>query len=333
MKKVLFGMLIAAFGAGAVAQSIVYEYKASIKKLDAKYKKSSYKYNGSSLSGILVSYDDVSDTLEGYLQLAACNACGGDMDASADVEGNEATIWVKRKGDKYSSKSGVFVYADGTSLKYYTADRTWYKVPAEVGIAIYGDCVDVLNDKVLDEKHVSAKKAEMGLDYEIMDEDEDDEELGIFGKDGQTGEPKIDPTVIDKKFPGATVVDKEVNAPLYGVLGLDNFGSVYVRHTGFGSVKSFNTADVPGSWCGSEGEKGVSCKRVDSIDGTLVGYCSMQGMCGLTPIWDMCSDEGVSGVNGVICGTWSLKYNDKLTKAGSDAAQVDAIEAAMDKKK
>lgn len=294
MKKVLFGLLIASFGAGAFAQTLVYDYKASIKRLNANYKLTK--------NQILNSYNVVSDTIEGYIQVPVCKAClgsgvTGGMDKSIDV--NDADYWLTRKGDAYSKKAGL---------------PTWYYGPATVQSAIFGASLDVsipasdpnfgkpiksLND---------AKSAWMALDYT----------LGMTNAVAAT--EKLDAQYINKKFPAGEEL-------YYDALGVDNSAETDVQSTGFGAVNTLKGSEVSKmGWCGGSIVKTPDCRYIKSIDGTLVGYTKMSGACDQVPMWDLCDEAQVA--DAVITGTWSLKYNNKLSN-GDTAAQQAAIMAKI----
>ena len=121
-----------------------------------------------------------------------------------------------------------------------------------------------------------------------------------------------------------------------GFFGLANQGNlgIYVANTGFGTAKVVTQKTAAtASLCGGlvPGEE-YNCTIVNTISGTLVGYPWYKGACGRTPMWDLCvgKDERgnavyVTAEDGVISGTWNLKYNSKLSVATSPEAAEAAI--------
>ena len=80
-----------------------------------------------------------------------------------------------------------------------------------------------------------------------------------------------------------------------------------------------------------------NCTIVNTISGTLVGYPWYKGACGRTPMWDLCVRTNADGTisyidsaeDAVISGTWSLKYNNKLSDAADkEAAILNALKVS-----
>ena len=100
MKKILAAILAGAFGLTAVAQTVVYDYKATFKRVNPVYKvrtESGAKY-------VTESYGVSSDQIKGYVILPLCDDCNGPVASSM---ANSGTAYLTRKGDKYSAKAGL----------------------------------------------------------------------------------------------------------------------------------------------------------------------------------------------------------------------------------
>lgn len=296
MKKFLAAMLVASFGAGLIAQTLVYDYKASIKRIDAKY--SIKKID--KVQWVTESYAVASDTISGYVTLPACVACNADGTlTSMDSAEFAGYAYLVRKGDKFAKKSGLpFVL----------------KTDAYANAAIFGAYIQIVNggDNAPLADIRAANKAWMWLDYLLP-------QTTAFD-------------VIDSQL----VVKKAASIALgYGFLGLDYTGTEEpVYHTGFGTAKIlswFEAADL--GWCEMEEDIEGSCQYVASISGTLVGYPQYQGPCDLTPMWDVCYDGDQIVNDAVISGTWTLKYNKSLStaaEASKEAAILGKLKAEAD---
>ncbi len=312
MKKILAALLVASFGAGLMAQDYVYDYKASIKRLDPVFAIKT----ASKAKYVTESYKVVSDTIVGYVIIPKCDNCQGPTASLADTfqykkenKNYYAKGYFIRKGDKLSKVSTLKVAAGdraiGAKVPYVL------KVPVDGSAAIFGAYYHLqpTTDYTLRTSVKAANKAWMALEYDLP----------------------ADAVSISSKNVLRNVAEENMTL---GFLGLTNDGITKifdedgniigtkskVYHTGFGTaVSTYDPADL--GWC-SDGESS-SCQRITSITGTLVGYPSYKGMCGKTPMWDVCYDEtrktpaGAKDVQevkkSVICGSWTLKYNATMT--------------------
>lgn len=286
MKKFIAALLFASIGAGLMAQTLVYDYKASIKRLDAGFKVRTEK----KVKFVSEEYKVASDTISGYVTLPICVGCNVDGVESSVGEDFTGYAYLVRKGDKLSKKAGV---------PYVL------KTPVTANAAIFGAYVDVKDEQKQAPRASikNATKAWMWLDYQLPSNS----------------------TKISTKYVLSNVAAEEITL---GYLGLTNTGRYedpksYVYNTGFGTAKVtswYKAADL--GWCEDGTEEGGSCQYVNTISGTLVGYPTYLGMCGVTPMWDVCYDavNNTATINdGVICGSWTLKYNAAATK-GFNAA-------------
>jgi len=290
MKKILAALLVASFGAGLMASDLVYDYKASIKRLEPTISKNSKTKN------YVSNYKVVSDTISGLIILPKCKDCGGSLEKSLDAAQNFGTAYLVRKGDKLSKKANFtqghilgqgdnpYIFVDDGLLVPYVL-----VTPVYANSAIFGAYMNVKNGRIEKGK---AEKAWMWLDYAL---------------------PKDNVTVSSKHW-----IAKTNEGFTYGFLGLTQ-DSVkmtereLVQHTGFGTAKSDKEPDGDGI-C-ADGAQGASCNYVKTISGTLVGYPTYIGFCGNVAIWDVCTGAQAKSGNGVISGSWTLKYNNSKTNA------------------
>lgn len=314
MKKILAALLVASFGAGLMAQNYVYDYKASIKRVDPVFQIKSDKAG----KHIAASYKVASDTLSGYVILPKCDNCAGPATSLADTfatEGSVAKGYIVRKGDKISKAAKLTAPAGdraiGAAVPYVL------KVPVNGSAAIFGAYyyLQPTNDFTLRTSVKAANKAWMALDYDLP----------------------ADSVSVSTKNVLKNVTEDNI---ILGFLGLTNSGvtagKATVFHTGFGAATgTYDPADL--GWC-ADGAA-TSCQMVTSITGTLVGYPAYYGMCGKTPMWDVCYDATKVETQGsqevrkaVICGTWTLKYNKSLTSAYNLASTAEAKEKVITNK-
>ncbi len=306
MKKVLAALLVASFGAGLMAQNVVYDYKASIKRLDASF--AIKKINKA--QAVTQSYKVVSDTISGYVVLPMCISCEGPAESLLSFEADKPSMaYLVRKGDKLSKGSKI----------YGTSKNVPYVLVTEVdGAAALFGAFNNLTDEENRHKPLTsikaANKAWMKLNYAMPEDSVSISTKKVLSKLGEEG--------ITLGFLGLT--NTAASAP-----------ETKVQHTGFGTaqIKSWSEAASLG-WCDSHPGTEGSCQIVNTITGTLVGYPKYLGMCDATPMWDVCynaeDDTATEDVNdGVICGTWTLKYNKTMTSkynsATTDAAKLKVI--------
>ena len=145
MKKILFAVLASTF-ATALMADYVYDYKASIKRIDPSYKVRTV----NKAKAVTSSYNVVSDTLSGYVVVPACIACDERGVESSIAENFAGTAYIVRKGDKYV--------------------KSVLKTPAKMASAIFGAYV---NNTTSENKPLAsikdAKKAWMSLAYASQD--------------------------------------------------------------------------------------------------------------------------------------------------------------------
>jgi len=280
MKKILAALLVASFGAGLMAQNLVYDYKASIKRLDAQFSVKT----ANKVKFVASSYKVASDTISGYVVLPICVGCyAGGVESSLDEEFT-GMAYLVRKGDKLSKKAGV---------PYVLV------TPVDANAAIFGAYVNIKDAQGRPQASIkAANKAWMWLDYNLPNDSVRISTKYVL--------PKVAEDGIDLGFLGLTNI------------GYTGKGAT-VSHTGFGAAKITGWVEAAElGWCVNTAGAEGSCQYVSSIAGTLVGYPAYRGMCNVTPIWDVCYSvaEGntVNHHEGVISGSWTFKYNKSVTK-------------------
>lgn len=292
MKKILFAVLASTF-ATALMADYVYDYKASIKRINPTYKVRTV----DKAKAVTTSYSVVSDTLSGYIVVPACVACaeGGVSDSIGGFTNDKTYAYIIRKGNKY--KKNVL------------------KTKPVMSSAIFGAYVNNTSKKTDPQKAEAplasikdAKKAWMYLAYASHDAGKNDM------LSSEVVLTKVNPTDL-----------------YYGFLGFDNKGIVTIVATGFGTAKIMSKAEVTDlGFCGDNTTPGWSCQYINTISGTLIGLAEYEGPCGITPMWNLCysEDKNTASVNdAVISGTWTLKFNKSLS-----AVAADEKEAAILKK-
>lgn len=303
MKKLIAAIVIASMGAAfAEAPTIVYDYKASIKRLDLqlKYVKKS--------NAVAQNFKVVSDTIQGYVTLPLCDNC-----LPEDQRGIDSTDQPVDFIDNDSDYSG-YAYLTLKGNKYAKDyKRVVLKTPAYAMAGVFGSDAWVTSTQPIDAKKNT--KAWMALDYSLHNTN--------FIADFD-----VSPVLKNQ----ISIINPETGEPDYmflGFLGIGHIGNVpvQVQNTGFGTAKVVTTR-TPGSasLCGGFVDgKEYNCTIVNTISGTLVGYPWYLGACAHNPMWDIClATDAVTGklvyrqvANSVISGTWSLKYNSKLSDAGN----------------
>lgn len=148
MKKILFAVLASTF-ATALMADYVYDYKASIKRIDPSYKVRTV----NKAKAVTSSYNVVSDTLSGYVIVPACIACDDAGVESSITDEFAGTAYIVRKGNKY--------------VKYV---KSVLKTPTVMGSAIFGAYVNnTTSDNTPRASIKDAKKAWMYLAYASQD--------------------------------------------------------------------------------------------------------------------------------------------------------------------
>ena len=332
MKKLIAAIVIASIGA-AFANTVVYDYKASIKRLDLNMKKSTYKINGVKRTGILQSFSVKSDTIQGYVQLQLCAACDGSAVYSSNGELNEgAYAYLTLKGDKYSKviQRPEYLFIDYDPTEGYIANTKLansgdylyvLKTPIEARSAIFGASQALKGDDagyIINPKQNN--KAWLTLDFYMP-------ALGSIGAATYADGTPEDYALQDVETAGrlfkAAADPNGFSLAYLGFLGLGNYGfgseipGVYaptlIQNAGFGTTKTISETFSSEYICIDDWSSTNTCIIINSISGTLVGYPSYAGICAHTPMWDFCYGNEVT--DAVISGSWTLKLNSKLTGA------------------
>jgi len=298
MKKILAALLVGAFGISAMAQSIVYDYRATIKRIDPQYKIRTVKTSSSSFKAVTESYGVASDTISGYVMLPRCAGdCNGTLVSSLDSDDFEGTAYLVRRGDKLSKKA---------KLPYVVKTDAWAQA-AIFGKNAYivGGPEETQTETPSDVKQL--KSAWMWLWFQL-------------------------PGSADTK----TVIDSGLLIPaasgedvILGFLGLDvQTETRGVRNAGFGTAKLISHTEAASlGFCSGSSSSTTSCLIVQSISGSVQGEYRYTGLCNHTPMWDLCDQTSPLDEDdwiAPITGTWTLKYNAALTKL-DDSAKEDAI--------
>ena len=142
MKKLIAAIVIASIGAAFADPYYVYDYKASIKRLDI-----SAKYV-SKTADVTQKYSVKSDTIQGYVTVPVCKNCTGTLDTS---------IGIKDDGYAYLTMKGN---SKNVSGKEYAV----LKAPIKASIGVFGG-EQYMNGKIVDDKKVN--KAWMSLDFPL----------------------------------------------------------------------------------------------------------------------------------------------------------------------
>lgn len=291
MKKFLAAFLICAFGISAMASSVVYNYKASFKRIDPVYKVRTIQGEHGKQKAVTESYGVKKDTIDGFVILPICEECEGDLESS--VEDFNGVGYFTRKGDKLSKKA---------NLPFVLKTEVWAEA------AIFGKNAYIVgypeNGNPSDIKQL--KSAWMGLSF------------GFPGAGEVDPNTFIDSGLLIKQAPGEQV--------WYGFLGLDNYLGGYVDNAGFGTVKVVSHSEAASlGFCDADPGSSYSCQFINNVSGSTIGWAGYEGLCGNTPMWDLCSpDEERMVKYAPIAGTWSLKYNKALSGVNDDAKE-DAI--------
>ena len=298
MKKILVALLVSAFGISAMAQSIVYDYKATFKRVDPQYKIRTLKESSSSYKAITESYAVKSDSITGYIALPICNSCNDSSGLTTSFDPNlfKGTAYLVRKGDKLSKKSELpFVL----------------KTKAEAKAAIFGKDAFVIDNKPEADPQPHYRRGDVsvkGIKNSWM--------MLNFGNAANDFVNNWGVGVIDsiKVVPQAGGYNLK-----YGFMGLDNTVGFYIYNYGFGTVKLLSKADVYSmGWCGGdEVIAGKQCFIIQSISGSTIGALDYEGACTVTPMWNLCAQVDKDDLTTLapIAGTWTLKYNKSLSNA------------------
>lgn len=307
MNKFLTALIVGAISTAAFAQSkVVYSYKASVKRLAPVISKIKYSVNTPDLTGrnvdtnqkLFDSFNVVSDTLNGYLIIDACETCTTDgWQQFNDVENNIPELVVVRKGDK---EKLAWYFINSVEVQAGVFNKGVGARPAGDGFANGPTSMKNL------------KSAWMTLAYANTDFGQYVKEQAIYG-----GNSIPNYALLGQDYSDTTIYHA-------------GFGKVKtITETERGQAGSDGVCDSdPGT-----PDVVKSCIRIDSISGTLGGIADFNGPCG-TAMWDVCNvtsaleggdPQAVEAV--AVSGTWSLKYNSAATKKANSDTGFDAMAA------
>lgn len=298
MKKILFAALMISMvgvlsaATASVSTKNVYNYQASIKRLNANYYIATLP--SSTTRTIADQYSVVSDTILGYVVIDRCVVCQNgtltQFNNSTNGASKNAYAWLTRVGDTYH--------------------KTIFKVKADVTAALFGAYVAASIKGGKNTPYASRNnmnQAWMALNFTL---------------------PTYAQTkalALNTKLVMPTVAEGAEPLP-YGFFGLDNTEAGYLRNSGFGVanvVTTLESSDL--AWCDTPTTPGSSCQTIRTITGATIGDPQYQGPCGLTPMWDVCYDAVTDSVkDAVVCGTWVLVYDATLSQLADDEKD-DAI--------
>lgn len=267
--------LIATACAGAMAQTVVYDYSSSIKRIQPEFKK----VKASSKSVYGERYKVVSDKIFGYVVLPICKNCNASSNLTTTLD---ETIFT---GTAYLTRNDSVLKK---AVKAGDLDDGIFQVPVAVEAALFGSYVDITlqqaTNKALDPKN--AKQVWMSLSYQIPDAQE---------------------TVTSNYLLKGTTAAID-----YGFLGYTQNIGTTVYETGFGTATT-NVTKATIDICGST--DGSSCTIINQVTGTITGWPQYNGPCGAMPMWDICAFDSNPTNQSVISGTWKLKFNKAATNA------------------
>jgi hypothetical protein len=300
MNKFLTALIVGAITASAFAQStLVYDFKASVKRINPvistiKYSSDVWDAKKNDVSTKLASYAVVNDTLKGYFAVTACSTCAAEGWEEFNADENAADLYITRTGDKKK--------------------LAWSFENVSVNGGVFGKGVGTrFDDDALADGPTSLKNIKSAWMYIGFGTD-------VYGYN------------TTNKAYGTDVF------PFYGLLGEDYQG-VEIECAGFGkAVGGSTTTVIEGGICAPGSTSTAGCIRIDSITGTITGMADIEGPCD-TPMWDSCvttivpdeDDEDAEYEAGTlnevaVCGTWSIKFNKKMTqKVNNGLADEDAF--------
>lgn len=282
MKKILFAVLASTF-ATALMADYVYDYKASIKRINPTYKVRTV----DKAKAVTTSYSVVSDTLSGYVVVPACIACDEEGVSSSIAEDFAGTAYIVRKGDKYV--------------------KSVLKTPTVMTSAIFGAYVNnTQSDKDPNKAEAplasikDAKKAWMSLAYASQDSN-----------------TKILSDVVLKK-----VTPTELNYGFLGfdnfgivTIAATGFGTAKIMSKAEVTDLGF-CGDVTTDGWSCQYINTISGTLIGHAE--YEGPCVITPMWDLCY-----STDNTASVNeAVISGTWTLKFNKSLTAAEDQEAAI-----------
>lgn len=315
MKKILFAAFMISLMGVTFAQNshLVYNYQASIRRLNANYFIGVA--NGSQT--VAERYSVVSDTIQGYLVVPVCYACNIEG-VNVFRETGDVDIYLTRVGDTLNRQlNRPFVF----------------KTKAGFDAGVFGAYVALNTDPASNaplQSTANINQAWMRLNINPLPDAMD-----------------ILPVPSKSVLPNVAENPKGL---IYGFYGLDNVLGNVLENAGFGTVMSTRqiTASTYG-WCGTTPGSESNCQIIQSITGSTIGNPTYQGACNVTPMWDLCYrvapanattvpltnntpvDPGsnIASVNqGAVCGTWILVYDAALSNV-ADANKEAAILTRM----
>lgn len=283
MKKILAAVLAGAFGLTAVAQTVVYDYKASFKRVNPIYK--IRKVSGAEV--VTESYGVTSDSIKGYVILPLCTDCGGAAATSLVMPG---TAYLTRSGDKYSAKADL---------------ANVLKTSVFAQAAIFGSNAFIIGGATPNGDPHALKDLKSA--WMFMS----------FSTPNPTAADVVDSGLIIPKAAGQDV--------WYGFMGLDNYLGGSITGAGFGSARVLTQSQAATlGFCGGIPASSSSCRMVQSISGSTIGFFGYDGLCGNTPMWDVCVSDATGMVTSApISGTWTLKFNNSLSKVAPASQEAE----------
>ena len=160
MKK-LITLAVALIALNSMANVLVYNYKASIARLDVNLR--AFRAGSSAIN--LDTASTRYDSINGYLAVYACSKCNDSQMRASSIQYNEGWIYIKRAGDKVAAKK---------------APKGWYRAPAQFASAMFGPKAAYYSiDGITIDTRNSSTRAWARLNYSITYPTAIDEETGV----------------------------------------------------------------------------------------------------------------------------------------------------------
>lgn len=286
MKKILIALFATMLtGLTFADNSLVYDFRANIKRLDMKLKFISKE------NMIAQSFNTKSDVIKGYVVLPACSSCEGDAFSTVDED---------YVGYAYVLLTGV--------KKTVNEKRIVMKVPVKAHSAIFGSNMVCTDGQPL----TSPTKALMSLDFIFPEPGDIEADLsagklisklkGVTGNElynGFFGPSHVgDLSLLQCTGFGNVKVYTKKTAPTIGICGGGDPGKVW---------KCAIVTHITGTLVGYPTQSGV-CGNTPMWDGCV----------------DNDSGNAKYNVtnNAVISGTWQIKFNKTLSKVDEKEAAI-----------
>ena len=286
MKKILI-TLFATMLIGSVFadSSLVYDFRASIKRLDMKLKYISREHM------IAQSFNTKSDTIKGYVVLPSCTSCEGNVFSTVDED---------YVGYAYVLLTGV--------SKTVNEERIVMKVPVKAHSAIFGSDMLCSDGQPM----TSPTKALMSLDLKFPEPGDIEADLnagklisklkGVTGNElynGFFGPSHVgDLSLLQCTGFGGVKVHTQKTAPVIGMCGAGDPGKEW---------KCAIVTSITGTLVGYPTQTGA-CGNSPMWDGCVDN--------------DSGSAKYTITNDAVISGTWQIKFNNTLTKVDEKEAAI-----------